>query len=274
MPNSTERAVLAGGCFWGMQDLIRRYPGRHLDPGRLYRRRRPQRHLPQPRQSRRGDRDHLRPGEDQLPQAPGVLLPDPRPVDPQPPGQRHGRELPLGDLLSPTTSRSASRSTPSPTSTPRACGPARRRRRSSRPVRSGRPSPSIRIISSAIRTATPATSSAPTGCCRSARPRSSGAPEGARISLEPRGPGLRAPARRFVDNRLPTKDTREHEGGDGRFCGPSPSGSSSETIMGACAADHARNSASATPEIRAHSAMSSSWTLPSRAIGFGARSCW
>src|SRR5438874_2210360 len=27
MPESTERAVLAGGCFWGMQDLIRRYPG-------------------------------------------------------------------------------------------------------------------------------------------------------------------------------------------------------------------------------------------------------
>jgi len=27
MPNSTERAVLAGGCFWGMQGLIRRYPG-------------------------------------------------------------------------------------------------------------------------------------------------------------------------------------------------------------------------------------------------------
>src|SRR6201997_507314 len=24
---ATERAVLAGGCFWGMQDLIRRYPG-------------------------------------------------------------------------------------------------------------------------------------------------------------------------------------------------------------------------------------------------------
>ena len=24
---SDERAVLAGGCFWGMQDLIRRYPG-------------------------------------------------------------------------------------------------------------------------------------------------------------------------------------------------------------------------------------------------------
>ena len=26
-PGTTERAVLAGGCFWGMQDLIRRYPG-------------------------------------------------------------------------------------------------------------------------------------------------------------------------------------------------------------------------------------------------------
>ncbi|CDZ39031.1 Hypothetical protein NGAL_HAMBI1145_46580 [Neorhizobium galegae bv. officinalis] len=27
MSTDTERAVLAGGCFWGMQDLIRRYPG-------------------------------------------------------------------------------------------------------------------------------------------------------------------------------------------------------------------------------------------------------
>jgi peptide-methionine (S)-S-oxide reductase len=27
MAIATERAVLAGGCFWGMQDLIRRYPG-------------------------------------------------------------------------------------------------------------------------------------------------------------------------------------------------------------------------------------------------------
>jgi len=27
MAGSTERAVIAGGCFWGMQDLIRRYPG-------------------------------------------------------------------------------------------------------------------------------------------------------------------------------------------------------------------------------------------------------
>jgi peptide-methionine (S)-S-oxide reductase len=27
MASSSERAVLAGGCFWGMQDLLRRYPG-------------------------------------------------------------------------------------------------------------------------------------------------------------------------------------------------------------------------------------------------------
>lgn len=27
MPASAEKAILAGGCFWGMQDLLRRYPG-------------------------------------------------------------------------------------------------------------------------------------------------------------------------------------------------------------------------------------------------------
>lgn len=27
MTTSTERAIIAGGCFWGMQDLLRCYPG-------------------------------------------------------------------------------------------------------------------------------------------------------------------------------------------------------------------------------------------------------
>src|SRR5258707_9583236 len=27
MSASSETAILAGGCFWGMQDLLRRYPG-------------------------------------------------------------------------------------------------------------------------------------------------------------------------------------------------------------------------------------------------------
>ena len=27
MTGTTEKAILAGGCFWGMQDLIRRRPG-------------------------------------------------------------------------------------------------------------------------------------------------------------------------------------------------------------------------------------------------------
>ena len=27
MTQATEKAILAGGCFWGMQDLIRRRPG-------------------------------------------------------------------------------------------------------------------------------------------------------------------------------------------------------------------------------------------------------
>ena len=66
-------------------------PRRALDPGGLHRRRRGQRHLPQPRDPRRGDRDHVRSRADLLSRPARVLLPDPRPDDAQPPGQRRRR---------------------------------------------------------------------------------------------------------------------------------------------------------------------------------------
>ena len=62
MSENTERAVLAGGCFWGMQDLIRKRPGVISTrvgysggdvPNATYRNH---------GNARRGDRDHLRPG--------------------------------------------------------------------------------------------------------------------------------------------------------------------------------------------------------------------
>ena len=46
MATKTERAILAGGCFWGMQQLIRRHPGRRFDQSRLFRWRRAQCDLP------------------------------------------------------------------------------------------------------------------------------------------------------------------------------------------------------------------------------------
>ena len=130
------------------------------------RRRRAQRDLSQPRHPRRGDRDRLRPGADELPRDPRILLPDPRSDDQNRQGNDMGRELSLGDLLRSTTSRRRSPRTRSPTSRPRACGPARSSPRSRPPGRSGRPSPSTRIISSAIPTAIPATSRGPAGCSR------------------------------------------------------------------------------------------------------------
>ena len=88
---TTETAILAGGCFWGAQQLLRRRPGVDLHPRRLLGRRRPERHLPQSRRPRRGRGDRLRPVADLVPRHPGVLLPDPRPVDRDRQGNDIGR---------------------------------------------------------------------------------------------------------------------------------------------------------------------------------------
>ena len=91
MSQATERAVLAGGCFWGMQDLIRKRPGVistrvGYTGGDV------------PNATYRNHGTHAEaieiifdPEQDVLPRPARVLLPDPRPDDQEPPGQRHRR---------------------------------------------------------------------------------------------------------------------------------------------------------------------------------------
>ena len=96
MSENIETAILAGGCFWPAQQLLRHRVWGHLYPRRLHRRGERQPDRRQPSGSRRGGRGHLRSRADLLPEHPGVLLPDP----PARPWRRSCRlRLPLRDLL-------------------------------------------------------------------------------------------------------------------------------------------------------------------------------
>ena len=168
----TERAVLAGGCFWGMQDLIRKMPGVISTrvgytggdvPNATYR-------------NHRGHAEAI-----EIVFDPSVLSyrnfssSSFRSTTPR---RRTARATTSARATAPPSSTRATRSawsprTPSPTSMPRASGPDQSSPRSNRREPSGRPNRSTRITSRSIRTATPAISFAPGGSCRAAGPRSS-----------------------------------------------------------------------------------------------------
>ena len=125
MAGSTERAVLAGGCFWGMQDLIRRYPGVistrvGYTGGDV------------PNATYRNHGNHAEaieiifdPAQISYRKLLEFFFQIHDPTHPQSSGQRHRDELPFGDLLRRATSRSASRSTLSPTSNASGLWPGR-----------------------------------------------------------------------------------------------------------------------------------------------------
>ena len=96
---TTETAILAGGCFWGAQELLRQRPG-------VISTRVGYSGGDTPNATYRNHGDHAEaveivfdPDVISLPGPAGVLLPDPRPVDEGPAGQRPRPQLPLGDLL-------------------------------------------------------------------------------------------------------------------------------------------------------------------------------
>ena len=121
----TETAVLAGGCFWGMQDLIRTQPGVVSTrvgysggdvPNATYRN-----HGTTPRRSRSCS-TRRRPATAQLLEF-FFQIHDPTTQNRQ--GNDIGTSYRSAIFYPTTTSRSASRATRSPTSTPPACGRAR-----------------------------------------------------------------------------------------------------------------------------------------------------
>ena len=166
--SAVEKAILAGGSFWGMQDLIRKRPGvistrvGYTGGDNL------RRDVPEPRHACRGDRDRLRPRADLVPRPVRALLPDPRSDDAEPAGQRHRDELSLRDLLLDDEQRRVAEDTIADVE---ASGlwPGKAVTEVTPAGPFWRPSPSTRTISSGTRTATRATSRDRTGSYRAER---------------------------------------------------------------------------------------------------------
>ena len=168
MTVSAERAVLAGGCFWGVQDLLRRYPGVistrvGYTGGEV---------------SNATYRNHGNHAEAiEITFDPQTIsyrklleflfqIHDPSTLNARP---TTGEPATGRPSFIPATRRSGSRKTPLPMSTPPAFGQVRLSPRWHLPVRSGRQSPSTRITWKNIRTATPVISFGRNGLCRIGR---------------------------------------------------------------------------------------------------------
>ena len=173
MTEKLEKAILAGGCFWGVQDLIRRQPGVistrvGYSGGDV------------PNATYRNHGTHAEAVEitfDPTQTTYRDLLEfffqihDPTTVNRQ--GNDAGTSY-RSAIFYTSDDQKRSRWTPSRTSKPRVCGPARSSRRSRPPDLSGRPSPSTRTICRSIQPATPVISCGRAGSSRTVRTRSNG----------------------------------------------------------------------------------------------------
>ena len=149
MSDNAETAVLAGGCFWGVQDLLRHRDGSHLHPGRIHRWGERQPDLPEP--SRHAEAVEIVFDPERISYR-DILefffqIHDPTTKDRQ--GNDIGSSYRSEIFYTSDEQRQVAEDTIADVE-PQACGPARWSPRSATPSRSGRPSPSTRTTSSAI----------------------------------------------------------------------------------------------------------------------------
>ena len=167
MTDHNKIAVLAGGCFWGMEDLFREQPGvvstrvgytggSNTNPTSAITPATP-RHSKSPTTQTRPITGHCWNSSSRSTTRP------PRTVRATMSEPVTGQQFSIW-----TTSKSKSQCTPSPTSRIQGGGPAQSSPRSTRPASFGKPNPSTRTTCSATHPATPATTSAPSGRCPTA----------------------------------------------------------------------------------------------------------